>query len=211
MQRTTHLLSFTVGAQTFRFAEDFINHLGNLYLPHLSVDSGPKYSEQLQLNPVVVRLQNITLETAAMLRDQDDAIQGQEATLERLFRATGETVVLFKGRISEIQVNEQDATITLSAELDPTSAKVPARQYSALCVWDFKDPNCGYTDGVDPLNPATGQPFVVCGKDLISCQARGRTQRFPGFLTVTRDLTESIEGNVPDVSGSGDLSDVFLD
>ena len=210
-QRTAHLLNFAVGAQTFRFAEDLINHLGNLYLPHLSVDAGPRYSEQLQLNPATVRLQNITLETAAMLRDQGDSIQGQEATLERLFLEAGETVVLFKGRISEIQVNEQEAVITLSAELDPTSAQVPARKYSALCVWDFKDANCGYTDGVDPTDPATGQPFAVCSKDLSSCQTRGRGQRFSGFLTVTRDLTESIEGNVPEAPGNGDMSDMFLD
>ena len=196
--RVCHLLTFTVGATTYRFAEDRITHAGNLYQPHLALVSGPKYSEQLQLQPVTVRLQNITLETAKLLKDEGSDLQGQEATLERLFLAARETVVLFKGRISEIEAGEQEATLTAAGDLDPTAAQIPQRKYSALCVWNFKDSRCGYTDGVDPDNPATVQPFTVCPKDLLSCQARGRQQRFPGFLTITRDLTEAVEGNAPD-------------
>jgi phage-related protein len=116
---------------------------------------------------------------------------------------------LFQGRISEIDVNEQDATLQLAGELDPSSAQIPQRKYSALCVWDFKDANCGYVDGVDPDDPATGQPFTVCPKDLPSCMARGRQQRFPGFLTITRDLTEAIEGNVPDPADDQMLSELY--
>jgi hypothetical protein len=137
-----------------------------------------------------------------MLKDQGAGIQGQEATLERLFLQAGETVVLFKGRISEVEVDEQNATLTLKGDLDPTAAQVPARKYSALCVWDFKDGNCGYADGADPNDPGTGLPFVTCSKDLDSCKARGRSQRFPGFLTITRELTEAIEGNSPDPNDS---------
>jgi len=209
VQRTAHLLTFTVGATTYRFAEDLITHVGNTYLPHLIVDSGPKYSEQLQLQPVRVRLQNITLETALLLQAEGSGLQGQEATLERLFLAARETVVLFKGRISEIAVDEREAKLTLAGELDPSSAQVPRRKYSALCVWDFKDANCGYTDGQDPDDPATGQPFAVCPKDLLSCEARGRRQRFPGFLTITRELTEAIEGNAPDPDEDEPLSELY--
>lgn len=209
-QRTLHLLTFTVGATTHRFAEDLITHLDNQYLPHLIVDSGPKYSEQLRLQPVTLRLQNITLETARMLKDEGTLLQGQEATLERLFLKAGETVVLFRGRIGEIEVSEQDATLQLVGELDPSAAQIPTRKYSASCVWDFKDTNCGYTDGVDPYDPSTGQPFTVCPKNLASCQRRGRQQRFPGFLTISRELTESIEGKTPDISGGSDLSEIYL-
>jgi hypothetical protein len=208
-QRVCHLLTFSVGATTYRYAQDRITHVGNLYEPHLVLDSGPKYSEQLQLNPVTVKLQNITLEAATLLKDQGAAIQGQEATLERLFLQAGETVVLFKGRISEVEVDEQSATLTLKGDLDPTAAQVPARKYSALCVWDFKDSNCGYTDGADPNDPDTGEPFVTCSKDLESCKARGRAQRFPGFLTITRELTEAIQGNAPDPNGGRALSALY--
>src|SRR3972149_1151697 len=153
VQRTVHLLRFTVGATTYRFSEERITHVGNLYLPHLMLESGPKYSEQLQLHPVTVKLQNITLETAQMLQAEGSGLQGQEATLERLFLAARETVVLFQGRISEIEAGEQEATLTLAGDLDPTAAQIPQRKYSALCVWNFKDSRCGYTDGVDPDNP----------------------------------------------------------
>ena len=46
-QHVCHLLTFTVGATTYRFAEDLITHVGNVYQPHLALVSGPKYSEQL--------------------------------------------------------------------------------------------------------------------------------------------------------------------
>jgi len=208
-QRVCHLLTFSVGAATYRFAEDRVTHGGNLYLPHLALEAGPKYSEQLQLQPIAVRLQNITLETARMLQVEGAAVQGQEATLERLFLQAAETVVLFRGRISEVTLDEQNATLTLAGELDPTAAQIPARKYSALCVWDFKDARCGYTDGADPNDPDTSLPFVSCPKDLLSCQARGRQHRFPGFLTITRELTEAIEGNAPDAADDRALSALY--
>ncbi|HWP85954.1 MAG TPA: DUF2163 domain-containing protein [Terriglobia bacterium] len=210
-QRVCHLLSFTVGANTYRFAEDLLTHAGNLYLPRLVVEAGPRYSEQLQLQPVQVRLQNITLETAQMLQSEGALLQGQEATLERLFLAARETVVLFKGRISNLVVSESDATLTLAGELDPSAARIPRRKYSALCVWDFKDARCGYTDGVDPNDPGTGQPFVVCPKDFVSCQARGRKHRFPGFLHITRELMEIVEGSAAGAPEPRDWSEVYLD
>jgi hypothetical protein len=208
-QRTAHLLTFTAGATTYRFAEDLITHVGNPYLPHLMVESGPKYSEQLQLQPVRLRLQNITLETAYLLKAEGSGLQGQEATLERLFLAARETVVLFKGRISEIAIDERDAKLTLAGDLDPISAQVPRRKYSALCVWDFKDANCGYVNGVDPKDPGTGQPFSICPKDLTSCELRGRKHRFPGFLTITRALTEAVEGNVLNPNESESLAELY--
>ena len=209
VQRTCHLLTFTVGGNTYRFAEDAVIHIGNGYQPHLVVESGPRYTEHLRLEPVRVRLQNITLETAKLLKDEGVALQGQEAILSRLYLAASEAVVLFKGRISEMEVDERDAVLTIAGELDPTAAQVPRRKYSALCVWDFKDANCGYVDGVDPNDPNTSQPFVFCPKDLFSCQARGRTHRFPGFLTITRELTEAIEGNSPDADAGRALAALF--
>ena len=207
--KTIHLLTFTVGIATYRFAEDAIAHLGNAYQPRLVVESGPHYTQTARLDPVKVRLQNITLETAKLLQDEGADVQGQEATLERLFLQANETVVLFRGRISEVEVNENEATLVLAGELDPTAAQVPQRKYSSLCAWDFKDTNCGYVDGVDPNDPGTGQPFVSCGKDLLSCQARGRQQRFPGFLTITRELTELVEGNTPSTETDRALSEVL--
>ena len=197
-QHVCHLLSFAVGPTTYRFAEDQVVFQGNTYKPHLTMESGVRYSEKLRNDPVTVKLQNIDLQTAAMLKTEGTNVQGQEATLQRLFLKANEAVILFKGRISEVELDERNATLTLAGELDPTASQVPKRKYSNLCVWDFKDSNCGYVNGVDPNDPETGLPFTACPKDLLSCQARGRQQRFPGFLTITRDLTEVVEGHAPD-------------
>ena len=196
--RVVHLLTFTVGATIYRFAEDRVSYLGNLYEPSLVVESPVRYSQKPQLNPVTLTLQNITLETAQMLQNEQPDAQGVEATLERLFLQANEAVILFRGRIGEVAMEERSATLTLQGDLDPTATEVPQRKYSNLCVWDFKDTNCGYVDGVDPDDPATGQPFTTCPKDFSSCQARGREHRFPGFLHITRALTEAVEGQLPD-------------
>src|SRR5438093_749681 len=113
-QHVCHLLTFTVGAATYRFAEDAVTHNGNVYQARLILDGGPNYSEQLKLEPVTVRLQNITLETAKLLKDEASGVLGQEATLERLFLQANEAVVLFKGRISEVAVDERDAQLALA-------------------------------------------------------------------------------------------------
>ena len=189
-----HLLSFTVFGTNYYFAEDQVTFQGNAYAPHLMLDSPIRLTEQLRLEPVRLRLQNIDLQTAQMLKTEQSDVQGVEATVERLFLAANEAVILFRGRIGEIQLNERDAALTLEGDLDPTATELPRRKYSNLCVWDFKDANCGYADGVDPDDPQTGQPFLVCPKDFASCRARGREHRFPGFLHITRDLTEAVEG-----------------
>src|SRR3972149_5925622 len=95
-----HLLTFTVGETTYRFAEDRVVHVGNVYLPHLRLDSPVRYSHRLQMEPVTVRLQNITLETAAALQAEQSDLQGVEATLKRLFLRAGETLILCTGQLS---------------------------------------------------------------------------------------------------------------
>ena len=192
--RVCHLLSFTVFGTNYYFAEDQVVFQGNTYAPHLIFDSPIRLTEQLRLEPVRVRLQNIDLQTAQMLKTEQSDLQGVEATVQRLFLAANEAVILLRGRIGEIQLTERDAALTLEGDLDPTATALPRRKYSNLCVWDFKDANCGYVNGVDPDDPQTGQPFLVCPKDFASCRARGREHRFPGFLHVTRDLTEAVEG-----------------
>lgn len=208
--RVCHLLSFTVGATSYYFAEDQVVFQGNTYKPHLILESPIRYSQRLQLEPVSVRLQNIDLQTAAMLQAEQSNLQGVEATFERLFLAANEAVILFRGRIGEVQLDERTAALTLEGDLDPTATAIPKRKYSNLCVWDFKDANCGYVDGVDPNDPATGQPFVICPKDFLSCQARGRPHRFPGFLHITRDLTESIQGQSPTLEEGRTLSEALM-
>lgn len=202
-----HLLRFTVGATTYRFAEDQIEFQGNTYLPRLILPAAARYSHKLRMEPVTVELENITLETAAVLKAEKSAMQGMEATLQRLFLKANEAVILFIGQVGRMEIDERRATLTLVGDLDPTASQVPKRKYSSLCVWDFKDANCGYVNGVDPDDPATGQPFTICPKDFASCVARSREERFPGFIHVTRDLTEAVEGQEPDLEDGRALGD----
>jgi hypothetical protein len=192
-----HLLSFAVGSTIYRFAEDQASFEGHVYKAGLILNSPIKASQTLLLNPVTIHLHNITLETAAMLQLEGAAAQGVEATLRRLYLAANEAVTLFVGRVAEIDIDQNTAAITLAGEIDPTASQVPARKYSATCVWDFKDSNCGYTNGIDPADSSTGAPFTSCPKDFFSCVARGRQRRFPGFIHISRDLTLSIEGQAP--------------
>ena len=192
---TRHLLSFTAVGTTYYFADDQVTFQGHLHQPWLVLDSAIRYTQQLQLDPVTVRLQNITLEMAELLKSSSDDIQGAEARLQRLYLPASEAVTLFVGRIAQIAVDDQTATIQLAGDLDPTASQVPRRKYSATCAWDFKDADCGYTTN-DPVDPATNLPFTACPKDFLSCQARGRQHRFSGFIHISRDVTLSVEGQL---------------
>ena len=205
-----HLLSFTVFGTNYYFAEDQLTFQGNTYAPDLVLDSAIRLSEQLRVEPVTVRLQNIDLRTAQVLDLERSDLQGAEATLSRLYLAANEAVILFRGRIGEVQMDERTAVLKLEGDLDPTATEIPRRKYSNLCVWDFQDANCGYQGGTDPNDPGTGQPFLICPKDFLSCRARGREHRFPGFLHITRDLTESIEGQSRTRDADRTLSEALL-
>lgn len=199
--RAVHLLKLgPVNGTTYYFAEDRVLFQGNLYQPWLILASAVRYTQKLQLDPVSVKLQNITLEAAAILRQESSFIEGAEATLQRLYLACNEALTLFVGRIAGIEIDQQNATITIAGDLDPTASVAPKRQFSATCVWDFKDSNCGYVDGSDPNDPETNAPFTTCPKDFLSCTARGRQHRFPGFIHISRDLTNSLEGQAPDAA-----------
>src|SRR5579885_2785813 len=194
-----HLLLFgPVNGTTYYFGEDLAQFNGHSYLPHLIVDGPIKYTQKLQRQPVTVKLQNVTLEMAAIVNAQKAAIQGAHAILYRLFLPVNDSITLFDGLITEVDVDEQTVSLTLDTDLDPTASDVPVRQYAALCAWNFKDANCGYVDGVSPNDPGTGLPYTVCGKDFASCTARARTQNFSGFIHISRDLTLLYEGQQPD-------------
>ena len=74
----------------------------------------------------------------------------------------------------EVAVKDDWATLTLAGELDPTASLVPTRKYSHL-----------HSDG----------------RTLLELQDAGESHLFDGFLSITRDLTELIEGHLPDAAG----------
>lgn len=189
--RIVHLLSFTVGETNYYFSEDQLSFLGNQYQAGLRLPSRIHYSSRLETDPVQVAIENVSLEMSSALSGLASSIQGQEAALLRLFPQAMESLALFRGRISEVNVNESQAVLTLITEFDPAATNLPLRKYSALCSWSFADSNCGYSEEEGPLDPQTATPFTSCPKDFFSCGARGRQHRFPGFLHLTREVSEN--------------------
>ena len=193
--RTAHLWKIvTADSTTFRFTDlpESYTFGGATWLPYLLWDSAVRYSRGLEVDGGVVRLSNIDLILAQNLRDTD--FEGATATLEKFFLDAEEAVTIFQGRVLRAEVTDQAAEFRLGGDLDPTGRQFPKRNYSALCPWRFKGAECGYQDGVDPNDPGTGQPYEVCPKDFDACTDRGRTHRFGGFVHVTREVTEAVEG-----------------
>src|SRR5512142_2480010 len=120
-----HLLSFAVGNTSFYFADDAVSFQGNSYQPWLALDSPVHYTQKLQVDPVTVTLQNISLDVAAMLQSLQSDMQGAEATLQRLYLAANDAITLFVGRIGSINIDERTASITLAGDLDPAATQVP--------------------------------------------------------------------------------------
>jgi len=196
-----HLLTFgPVNGTTYYFGEDLVIFGGHTYLPHLIGDFAVKFTQKLQLDPVSLHLQNVSLEMAAIVNTQRSDIQGAPATLSRFWPAINEALVLFSGVVTEIDVDEKEVLVVLAGDLDPTASQVPKRTYMATCSRTFKDASCGYVNGVDPNDPGTGLPYVACPKDFVSCTARGRKHRFDGFIHIQRDLTLAYEGVAPDAA-----------
>ena len=183
-QRYCHLLDFQVGETNYRFTDgDAMKWNGNVYTPHLRLEgSAILYTQKLRQEPFTVKLQNITLATAKILKAEGADLQGVEATLRRLFLATDNAeLTLFFGRIGQVDVDEREATLSLVTELDPVASQVPKRKYSHLHSSD--------------------------GKTLLEYAATPHL--FDGFLHLTRDLTLAVEGQLPDAAEDDRALGVF--
>lgn len=186
-----HLFSFTIDETSYGFSEDDRSYLGFAYARGLRILTPIRTSSRLQADSVKVSLENISLTMSTLLSSAASNIQGQEATIFRLFPQVSQSLLLFRGRISEVTVDEQQATFTVVTEFDPAATPLLLRVYSSLCAWTFSDSNCGYNAADGPLDPLTAVPFSTCPKDFMSCEARGRSHRFSGFIHLTREVTEA--------------------
>lgn len=205
-----HLLTFAVNGTHYYFGEELIhNFLSATWLAHLLLDSPITYNQTLQAKPATVKLQNVSLEMAAILKTLQSDIQGVEATLYRFWPAVNDYIELLDGIITQMNVDENTVALTIDSDLDPTSSQVPKRNFSQLCTWKFKDPNCGYVNGVDWNDPGTGLPYALCNKTFLDCTARGRIQRYPGFIYLTARLTQAVQGQGPEIVQPQTLSSVL--
>lgn len=177
-----HLFRFTVGATTWYYAETQLTIGANLYLPYLVVEAGPRHTRAIATKSARVRLDNVDLETAAILKDRRDDLQGAAAVLALYYLAGGTEVPLLTGTIGAAECDQASARITLvGPELNVI--QLPLRSYSQYCTWKFKSEECGYVG-----------ELTECDKTFAACTVRARTQRFNGFVHITRDLTQLVEG-----------------
>ncbi len=137
-------------------------------------DSPVRLSEKLQLDPVSLKVLNVDQAFAAILKLEQPDVQGATATLYRYFLTADEAVILFLGPVTAIPVDEDDVTMVLGGDLDPTASTVPKRKYLSVSSED--------------------------GRTFDEWDGDGNKELFDGFLTITRELTEAVEGQLPDAA-----------
>lgn len=162
---------------------------GQSYQPYLAERFQITQSKALKADSVEVRIVNVDGSVRAALLEAQP--ENRECVLRRYFVAAGEAVELFRGRLRELEAGEREIRFRVVSPLDPASADLAPRLYAYDCQWVFKNQaTCGYTNGIDPNDPATGQPFTFCPKTLAACAARGRRHRFGGFVYITSELQQ---------------------
>lgn len=195
--RAIKLLRFTAGGTTYYFAESRQTIGGHLYLPYLGVETGPRFTRSITGKTCRLRLDNIDLATAAVLKAQRDVIQGAPAALVEYFLEAAQEVAIMTGTIGELTSDEQNAALTING-VELATSQTPMRVYANLCTEKFKNAACGYVGA-----------SATCDKTFAACTGFGRTHRFNGFLQLTRDLTDAVAGaagsNV--VTGGGGSGD----
>ncbi len=199
--------SFTLTDQTQKhYAEAALTFKGTTYQGYLMRGTTIEQNRSLRSDVGELRLLNVDLVVDAVINQGN--FDGALAEVKMLLIGIDEEVPLLTGLVSEIRQTEEAVELRVVSRLDPAQFPIPFRQWSDVCTFRFKDPMCGYVDGVDPNDPGTGLPFLLCPKTFAACLARSREERFPGFLTITPDQA-SVVRNTPGAPGGG--SDPFRD
>lgn len=137
------LLELTTPAgNAYFFAEDAVNFAGQSYLPYLALTSGPRSNRSLQPDDAEVTLLNADLAVGALLAA--DPFEGALCELSQLLLGLEQKVLILRGRLTEQEETDLGVKFRLVSELDPAQIDLPARLYSQLCTWRFRQPPCGY-------------------------------------------------------------------
>jgi hypothetical protein len=188
-----HLLRLTIGETTLYYAERAEIVDGHPYLAYLRVIEFPRYVRSLGTLTARVSLSAADLSMATMLGTYRDSIQGAAAVLARWYPEVMAEDLLLTGRVGAARIAAGGAAIELELigpELD--TVQIPLRVYQPLCSHRFK-------------NAASGCPSegvaTSCDKTFADCSHASRNtptstiQAFDGVATITRELTEVVEGN----------------
>lgn len=187
-------------SSVLNLSEDELTFLGTPYKPYLR-GAGPfTFTKSQQSDNGEIELLNADGWISAQLEAKNIAWAKCEVKL--LLLGIEEEITLLVGKLTDPGLNRETVTFRVIGQLDPAGLRVPLRDFMPECAWKFKEPSCGYVNGVDPNDPGTGLPFVTCDKNFTHCTARGRAHRFPGFPTLTQAISIAAAGS-PGIVGSG--------
>jgi hypothetical protein len=213
------LAIITTDAAAHYFAAEETDYAGNHYLPWLVIEQPIHRYRSLQADSATISLQNADGELEILMAAE--RFEGAGIVLLDLFtELTGiggglpDACELLHGILNgginnSGMANGAVASWNIVPAYDPTTIGAPPRIYATDCSNRFRKPMCGYTAGVDPNDPGTGLPYVICTKDFAACTARGRTHRYTGFVHVTLTTTAVYPpagGRVPGGDGDGGIS-----
>ncbi len=80
--------------------------------------------------------------------------------------------------------NANAVTFELSNPIDFEGLKIPVRQISSYCAWEYRSEQCGYTGAAmftDKDEPTDNPALDRCSGRLSSCRIRNNEIRFGGF------------------------------
>jgi uncharacterized phage protein (TIGR02218 family) len=118
-------------------------------------------------------------------------LDGAEVTLERAFMpnwgdTSPGTVVLFMGRVSDLEASRTMIGLKLRSHLELLNVEMPRRLWQPSCTHNFGDPMCGY-DRVNGKN-AEGTPTGV-GALTFACAAGSTATSLYGVPSTTNPYT----------------------
>ncbi len=178
------LLRITVDGVTLRYAQHEETIAGNLYGAYLRVAAYPRYIRSLGRPTARVRLSVADLAVPDAILAHRDTLQGAPAVLARWYPEALAEDLLITGTIGRVTCGRDGAEFEIAAlELD--TVQVPVRVCQQECSHVFKSTECGYVGAT-----------ASCNKTWANCSdaSRLRIQSFDGVLTISRDLTATVEG-----------------
>ncbi len=183
------LLEVATDVGTHYWGSKQVTYDGHTYLAWLAMDESIHYYRSLQVDSGSVKLQNADAQMEALIFAE--RFEGAAARLSDYFVDLDDAGILFQGILTERQADASTISWRLIPSWDPAQIEAPARNYTRVCPWRFKDAECGYAGGL-----------TTCDKTFAACTTRARTHAFAGFLQVTADL-QKVYLQIPQITQTG--------
>ena len=192
-------LPFTENSDTFYYATLPVNVGGQVYDRPLKSIGELKLSMGRAADRVEVRLSNEDGLNGGIFIQSRDAVRGSRVEIGRYYRnpqspTTDYHVILFKGTIVSVSVDDRDIVLTVVSDLYAGGMIGATRVVATSCQFVFKDSaTCGYV-GAE----------TVCNKrytDAGGCSGRANQHRYGGALKRNNQVAlQTTSGGLPAVN-----------